>query len=182
MSLFLQIAITDEMRLPFEGGSVLSVFQCLVHDIPFEELETKSPTRGHDCLPRGYYKHANYVMFLTSPGEQTRLDEREPYVRYSPLAFEPERDSLGAPNHRSVKIGGSPFWVPAPNMSRCCCGADMRLVCSLPANLQFPREAAGPGQTNGRQDSYFLFTGLSTFIFACAMQCKPPAVVAIRQN
>ena len=51
MSLFLQLAMEDRFGLPFEAGSVLSVFQCIEHDDPFEELDTKSPKKRGDLLP-----------------------------------------------------------------------------------------------------------------------------------
>jgi hypothetical protein len=43
---------------------------------------------------------------------------------------------------------------------------------------------AAPGEQDQieRQDSYFLFPGLATCVFACAMRCEPQAVVAVRQN
>ena len=186
MSLFLQIAVADEMGLPFEAGSVLSVFQCLVHDDRFEELDAIAPTPGHDCLPPGYCRHANYAIFLATAGEQTQTGDREPDVRYSRLLLEPEPEpdpgSHAALNYRNIKVGGSPFWLRAPKLWRCSCGSDMRFFCSIPANLPFPREEGSANQTNGRRDSYFLFPGFSTCIFACAMRCKPRAVVAVRQN
>jgi hypothetical protein len=186
MALFLQLAVIDEMALPFEAGSVLSVFQCLVHDDPFEERDAKAPAPGHDCLAPGSCQHRNYALFLVGPGDQTQLDECEPNLRYSRLILEPEPEPAprtpAALNYPSIKIGGSPFWLHAPGLWRCSCGSDMRFLCSIPPNFPFPREAGSPDQTNGHQDCYFLFLGLSTYIFACAMRCKPSAVVAIRQN
>ena len=51
MSLFLQLAMEDRFGLPFEAGSVLSVFQCIEHDDPFEELDTKSQKNDGICCP-----------------------------------------------------------------------------------------------------------------------------------
>ena len=58
----------------------------------------------------------------------------------------------------------------------------MTFVCSLPENLQYPRVKGSPKQPNGRTDTYFLFLGLFTYIFACQGRCDPRAVVAVRQN
>jgi hypothetical protein len=186
MSLFLQFAVEDGMGLGFENGSTLSVFQCLKHDDPFEELDTRFPSKRDDCLPDAYWNHLNYAMFFTAPGGQRQLTQREPHIRYSRLSpvREPEPDSLShaAMNFRHVKIGGSPFWVQQPKLWRCSCGSDMQFLCSMPGDLHYPRAEDSPCQSNGRRDSYFLFLGLATYVFACLARCNPRAVVAVRQN
>jgi len=107
-------------------------------------------------------------------------------VDYSRLVIKPEPEppgkSVAALNYPHIKIGGSPFWVQKPKIWSCSCGAPMTFVCSLPENLQYPRVKGSPKQPNGRTDTYFLFLGLFTYIFACQARCDPRAVVAVRQN
>jgi hypothetical protein len=186
MSLFLQFDVEDGMGLSFENGSTLSVFQCLRHDDPFEELDTQFPGIPHNRLPQNYWDHRNYAMFFTAPGEQRQSTQCEPFVLYSKLVLEcepePDARSAAAMNFRDIKIGGSPFWIQQPRLWRCSCGSDMEFLCSLPGNLEYPRTAGSPRQTNGRQDSHFLFLGLFTYVFACRARCDPRAVVAVRQN
>jgi hypothetical protein len=186
MSLFMQFDIDDAMSLPFETGSTFSVFQCLKHDDPFEELDTRFPGEAAERLPENYWSHRNYAMFFAPPGGQRQSAEREPFVGYARLLFErepePDARSTAAMNFRSIKVGGSPFWVQKPKLWRCSCGSDMEFLCSIPGNLQFPRAEGSPRQTNGRQDSHFLFLGLATYVFACRSRCSPRAVVAVRQN
>lgn len=186
MSLFLQVAMEDRFGLPFEAGSVLSVFQCIEHDDPFEELDTKSPKKRGDLLPDDYWNHTNYALFFAAPDRARRLPQREARVHYSRLVIEPEPEppskSVAALNYRHIKIGGSPFWVQKPKIWSCSCGAPMAFVCSLPENLEYPRVEGSPKQPNGRANTYFLFLGLFTYIFACQARCDPRGVVAVRQN
>ena len=81
MSLFLQLAMEDRFGLPFEAGSVLSVFQCIEHDDPFEELDTKSPKKRADLLPDDYWNHTNYALFFASPACELRHRVVEDRVR-----------------------------------------------------------------------------------------------------
>ena len=186
MSLFLQFAMEDRFGLPLEAGSVLSVFQCIEHDDPFEELDTRSPKKRGDLLPDDYWKHSNYALLFAAPDRAQQLPEREAWVHYSRLVIEPEPEppskSVAALNYPHIKIGGSPFWVQKPKIWNCSCGAPMAFVCSLPENLQYPRVEGSPKQPNGRADTYFLFLGLFTYIFACQARCDPRGVVAVRQN
>src|SRR6516162_4317662 len=85
MSLFLQLAMEDRFGLPFEAGSVLSVFQCIEHDDPFEELDTKSPKKPRDPLPADYWNHTNYALLFAAPERARQLAEREAWVHYSRL-------------------------------------------------------------------------------------------------
>jgi hypothetical protein len=185
LALFFQFDVEDRFGLPFEEGSTLSLFQCLQHDDPFEELDTKSPG-PHDLLPNNYWNHRNYAIFFSAPGEQRQLDEREPFLKYSKLFFASENDpsprSAEALNYKNMKIGGFPYWIQKPKRWNCSCGANMEFLCSAPSDFQFPRVEGSPSQPNGRADSYFLFLGLSTYVFACRARCDPRAVVAIRQN
>jgi hypothetical protein len=178
MSLFFQTDLAD--------GATLGVFQCLNHDDPFETLDTLSPKKKNNRLPKDYWEHQNYAILLSAADAQQQLREREPSVGYSKLVFtqepEPDPQSGEALNFESIKMGGSPFWVQAPRIWSCSCGSEMEFVCSMPENLLYPKAAGAPRQTNGRQDSYFLFLGLSTYIFACKARCNPRAVVAVRQN
>jgi hypothetical protein len=187
LSLFLQVAVEDRFGLPFAPGSTLGVFQCVEHDDPFEELDTKAPRKRGAPLPDAYWQHANYALYFTGPGEQQQRGEREPFVSYSRLDFtaerEPKRGSVDALNYKSIKIGGSPFWVQKPKLWGCSCGAEMAFLCSIPGNLRFPRAEGSPRQPNVYSDGHhFLFLGLSTYIFACKAHCHPRAVVAVRQN
>ena len=186
MSLFLQLAMEDRFGLPFEAGSVLSVFQCIEHDDPFEDLDTKSPKKPANLLPVDYWNHTDYALFFAAPDRARQLPEREALVDYSRLVIKPEPEppgkSVAALNYPHIKIGGSPFWVQKPKIWSCSCGAPMTFVCSLPENLQYPRVKGSPKQPNGRTDTYFLFLGLFTYIFACQARCDPRAVVAVRQN
>ena len=187
LSLFLQVAIDEGFDLPFESGSTLSVFQCITHDDPFEDLDAKSPTKAKPRLPDRYWQHANYALYFTSPAQQQQLAEAEPYVTYSRLDFasepEPKPRSVEALNYRHIKIGGSPFWVQRPKLWQCSCGGEMAFVCSMPENLRLPRATGSPRQPNVYSDGFHhLFLGLSTYIFACKAHCHPRAVVAVRQN
>jgi hypothetical protein len=51
LALFVQIELEDRFGLPFESGSILSIFQCIKLDDPFEALVTQFPknpwTRRH---------------------------------------------------------------------------------------------------------------------------------------
>ncbi len=102
-------------------------------------------------------------------------------MRCSRLTLEVEPDPA-SPDHRYTKAGGPAFRAQGQKMWRCSCGSDMHFLCSLPAGLEFPREAGSPSQASGREDSYFLFRGCAILMFACAMPCKPRAVIAIRQG
>src|SRR5215813_2660886 len=64
MSLFLQLVIEDRFGLPFEAGSVLSVFQCIEHDDPFEELDTKSPKKTRESAARRLLEPRQLRAFL----------------------------------------------------------------------------------------------------------------------
>src|SRR5579864_537887 len=67
MSPFLQVAMEERFGMPFAPGSLLSVFQCVEHDDPFEDLDTKSPRKRGDQLPAGCWDHSNYALFFTPP-------------------------------------------------------------------------------------------------------------------
>ena len=185
LALFLQFDVEDGFGLPFERGSTLSIFQCLRHDDPFEELDAKSPA-PHEPLPDKYWLHASYAIFFVPPGQQRQLTEREPFLGYSRLVAQPEVEpaprSVEALNYKNMKIGGLPFWIQKPKLWNCSCGSAMAFLCSVPGDLPFPRTNGSPRQPNGRADSYFLFLGLSTYVFACRARCHPRAVVAVRQN
>ncbi|HLJ19510.1 MAG TPA: hypothetical protein VKU84_04895, partial [Stellaceae bacterium] len=84
--------------------------------------------------------------------------------------------------YKNIKLGGVPFWIQKPKHWNCSCGSTMEFLCSVPGNLPFPRAEGSPRQPNGRPDCYFLFLGLSIYIFACRARCHPRAVVAVRQN
>jgi hypothetical protein len=186
MSAFFQFDIDDSMGFLLKRGSTLGVFQCLHHDDPFEDLDTRFPSSSDECLPENYWMRRNYAMFLSPAASQHQSREREPCVIYSRLVLEQEREpairSHAALNFAAIKIGGAPFWIHAPKLWRCSCGSEMDFVCSVPANLTFPKEESCPRQTNGPQGSYHLFLGLSTYFFACRAHCDPRAVVAVRQN
>ena len=185
LALFFQLDIEDGFSLPFERGSTLSIFQCIQHDDPFEELDTKSP-KPHERLPDRYWLHANYAIFFAAPRQQHQLAEREPCLAYSRIATSPEVEpaprSVEALNYENIKIGGVPFWIQKPKRWTCSCGSAMEFLCSVPGDLAFPRAEGSPRQPNGRADSYFLFLGLSTYVFACRSRCHPRAIVAVRQN
>lgn len=185
LALFMQFDVDESFGLPFEGGSILSIFQCIKHDDPFEELDTKSP-KPHDRLPDNYWHHANYAIFFAAPGKQQQLADREPFLGYSKIItnaeIEPHARSAAALNYKNIKIGGSPFWIQKPKRWNCSCGSKMEFLCSMPGDLQYPRAEGSPRQSNGRADSYLLFLGLSTYVFACRARCHPLAVVAVRQN
>lgn len=170
LALFLQFDVDDSFGLPFERGSTLSIFQCTGHDDPFEALDTRSPKKPHNRLPDEYWDHSNYAIFIAAPGKQQQLTERDPSLTYSKLIFNSETEP------------GSPFWVQNAKLWNCSCGANMEFICSMPSNLQYPRAADSPRQPNGRENSHFLFLGLSTYVFACRARCHPRAVVAVRQN
>ena len=110
MSLFLQLAMEDRFGLPFEAGSVLSVFQCIEHDDPFEELDMKSPKKRGDPLPDYYWNHTNYALFFAEPDRAQQLPDREAWVHYSRLVIEPDPEppskSVAALNYPHIKIGG----------------------------------------------------------------------------
>ena len=186
LALFFQIELDDRFRLPFESGSILSIFQCIKHDDPFEPLDTQFPKKPDNRLPDHYWDHSNYAIFFSTPGEQRQLTECDPFLNYSKLLVnsesEPPARSVEALNYKDIKIGGSPFWVQKAKLWNCSCGANMEFTCSMPTNLQYPRAADGPRQPNGRENSHFLFLGLSTYVFACRARCHPRAVVAVRQN
>jgi hypothetical protein len=183
MSLYLQFDIGCGMGLRFENGSTLSIFQCLDHADPPEQRDTSNPERGHDCLPRNYWCHANYAIYFTLPDRQQQLPEREPHVRYSRLIFETESVVSAPPCRDSqiFRIGGSAFSNGTPGPWRCCCGSDMDFLCSVPGNLKFPRAGRSPSRRSGPRDPYFLFRGQPAWLFACTMRCKPRAVIAVRQ-
>jgi hypothetical protein len=184
LGLFFQFEVEDRFGLPFERGSTLSVFACIKHDDPFEELDTMDP-KPHDRLPDNYWNHLNYVIFFAAPGKQQQLPEREPFLECSKLIAHPESEPSGsveALNYKNIKIGGLPFWIQKPKRWNCSCGSKMEFLCSVPGDLSFPCAQGSPRQPNGRADSYFLFLGLSTYVFACRSRCHPRAVVAIRQN
>jgi hypothetical protein len=186
MALFLQVEMEDGFGLPFEPGSTLSVFQCIEHDDPLEPLDLREPKKANPALPKDYWQHANYAMFLSRRAASAQTAERDGDVGYSKLNFaaepEPEPMSRGGLGFQDIKIGGRPFWHQKPKLWACSCGSPMAFVCSTPSNLLFPRAEGGPRQTNGREAAHFLFLGLASYVFACEAQCDPRAVVAVRQN
>jgi len=186
MSLFLQFDVDDRVGLPFETGASLSVFQCIRHDDPLDRVNLLSPARPYDRLPAGYWDHPHYALFLTAPGQQQQLMEREPFVEYSRLDFTAEPDppprSVAALNYGNLKIGGLPFWIQRPQRWSCACGARMEFLCSMPGDLEYPKAAGGPRQPNARANSYFLLLGLSTYVFACRARCDARAVFPVTQN
>ena len=186
LALFVQIELEDRFGLPFESGSILSIFQCIKHDDPFEELDTLFPKKPYNRLPDQYWNHLNYAIFFSTPRGQRQFTDREAFLDYSKLIVnsenEPPARSVEALNYKNIKIGGSPFWVQKAKLWSCSCGANMEFVCSMPSNLQYPRTADSPRQPNGRVNSHFLFLGLSTYVFACRARCHSRAVAAVRQN
>jgi hypothetical protein len=186
MALFLQIEVADAFGLPFEAGSVLSVFHCIEHDDPFEDLDMRAPKRSAPALPANYWDHSNYAIRFTSPGHDHQLAEIDPSLVHSRLAFseevEPKPKSVQGLNFRDIRVGGSPFWIQKAKVWACSCGSEMTFVASVPGNLRFPRVAGSPKQPNGGPDTYFLFLGLHTYLFACNARCDARAVVAVRQN
>jgi hypothetical protein len=187
MSLFFQFEVEDSFNLPFEAGAILSVFQCINHDDPFEELDTRSPSKLNKRLPDNYWSHSNSALSFVPPGKQQLASQREPFVIYSQLVVASEDDqkprSVAALNYENIKIGGSPFWVQKPKLWNCSCGAEMDFLCSMPGNLKYPRAKGSPRQPNVYSDGHhFLFLGLSTYVFACRARCHSRAIVAARQN
>src|SRR5271170_2963547 len=114
LALFFQFDVEDRFGLPFERGSTLSLFQCLEHDDPFEDLDAMSPG-PHGLLPVNYWTHSNYAIYFSARSNQRQLDEREPFLEYSRLIFtsesEPGARSVEALNYRNIKIGGFPYWI-----------------------------------------------------------------------
>ena len=115
LALFVQIELEDRFGLPFESGSILSIFQCIKHDDPFEELDILLPKKPYNRLPDQYWNHANYAFFFSTPGSQRQFTDREAFLDYSKLIVncenEPPARSVEALSYKNIKIGGSPFWV-----------------------------------------------------------------------
>jgi hypothetical protein len=87
MSLFFQFDIADSLGLTIPVGATLTVFQCLIHDDPFEPLDTLFPKKSHKPLPENYRDHQNYAIFLRAPGDQRQVAEQEPWVEHSRLHY-----------------------------------------------------------------------------------------------
>jgi hypothetical protein len=51
---------------------------------------------------------------------------------------------------QEFKVGGQPSWAQTPEVHRCCCRAEMRLLCQVPENWPFPKRPDAPAQP----DSY----------------------------
>jgi hypothetical protein len=64
LALFVQIELEDRFGLQFETGSILSIFQCIKHDDPFEALDTQFPKNPYNRLPDQYWNHPNYAIFF----------------------------------------------------------------------------------------------------------------------
>lgn len=185
MSLFLQIDIEPSFGLSVPAGSVLSIFQCIAHDDPLEPVDLIAP-KNEEALAPDYWNRTYSALFLAAPDRQLQLAEREPHVEYAGLASqresEPPARSAEALNFKNIKVGGVPFWVQKPRQWRCSCGAKMSFLCSVPENTFFPCVAGSPAQPGGRAGRYFLFLGLSIYVFACSARCHPRALIPILQN
>lgn len=184
---FLQFDIAEEFNLPFASGSHLSVFMCPHHnDAPISYF-------GSRTLPNDYWKNGEfYRLILNPPNIKERLLDLEPHLLYQSLNFEEVEESISAEDFEvenyeigssGLKVGGVPFWIQEPEVYNCFCGAQMKFVCQIPEDFGFDKSPEAESHPDSfSADSYYLFLGNEVYIFACADQCNPLAVIAVAQN
>jgi len=184
LTAFFQTEIPDGLGGPFEPGSRLSVFACPTHDDIPGHIYTDGklePPPGQ--LPDRFWEDndGHYAAFLVKPSAETISHPSD--GRIMPVALALEVVDEEPEPELEFKLGGAPAFLQDAVEYRCCCGAPMALVCQLPPDLEIPIEPDAPRQPNGyADDTYVLFLGNATYLFACTRQCDPRAVLAVVQG
>ena len=208
MANFLQLDIPDLPQLTFAANLHLSISMCPVHNqcSTIFDREPQLPERfwlkremayvqgGGTMLYPIHYRatlHANSAHELTLPPDPW-ICERKLFLSATNELIDsewPMEPIAGAPPeyyHRSAlgcfKIGGFPSWLQDPEFRRCCCGANMRFICQIPAHYEFPITDAAPRQFDWWDvRSYRLFLGNQIYIFACEQRCCEDAVLVVNE-
>jgi hypothetical protein len=209
MTLFLQFDVRREFGLPFLPGSHMCVFMCPVHNDAPEMLNTSRqlPQRfwerrlmidGSTRFYELYLHHpGNSAGEVVHPSDEILLPKQLRFVLQDEVA---DDDAVTLRAHakyagvslsvgdvvggvQGFKVGGQPAWALAPEVHRCCCGAEMRFICQVPLDWPFAKLPEAPEQPDTfSNDDYSLFLGNETYVFACEAQCDPRAVHVVVQN
>lgn len=173
LTAFFQTEFPAGLDAPFVPGSRLTVFACPTHD----DVPATLPAGR---LPELFWERndGHYAAYFVKPAFDVMSHPSDGRITPVGLALEiVEEDALPEPG---FKIGGAPAIFDEPVEYWCPCGAQLALVCQLPAGLEIPIEPEAPRQPNGHSDdTYVLFRGKETYVFACANQCDPRAVLAV---
>jgi hypothetical protein len=193
--LFFQFDIDERFQLPFKTGSHLSMFMCIKHDEPtnpplWPSHTGKLPDNYWDCGEEGEVGHYQLIMNLPNSTEQV-LDIEERVI-LSSIKFEEEEEQITVcgPEGKTweigkqeFKVGGIPSWAQNPEQYQCSCGAEMKFICQIPQDFDFPKKPDAPNQKSTWSDKkYNLFLGNEVYIFGCSEQCNPNAVWPITQS
>jgi hypothetical protein len=186
MIFFFQFDIGKEADLPLKPGSHVLVFMCPIHnDIPSPLIDP-----GEKDLPAEYWNQdfGHYRLIMNkSPKNEVKL-QKESYLKAVSLKFtgdeEPvEWDGRKERGSDGFKLGGVPLWQDEPEFPRCSCGADMVFFCQIPPRFGFPKAPQAPVQPDAiSADTYTLFMGRATYLFACKDQCTPFSLYAVSQE
>lgn len=185
MALFFQFDVRKEFGLPFETGSHFSLFMCPKHNDAPDSYASGQP------LPRGYWDERRmigggprfYAALLHRPGAREKVLSIDPYIEPRALRFAKTEERPDRAGIQAFKTGGQPSWAQKPETHRCSCGAEMRFLAQVPADMGFQKRSEAPPQPDSfSADDYCLFLGNETYVFACEAQCDPRAVHVVVQN
>jgi hypothetical protein len=209
MTLFFQFDVREGFALPFVAGSHLCVFMCPVHNDAPEMLNAARQLRQRfwDRRRRIDGSTRFYELYLHRPGSSVSdvVHPPDEILRPKQLRFVlqdevADDDAVTLRAHekyagvslslgevvggvQGFKVGGQPAWAQAPEVHRCCCGAQMLFVCQVPLDWPFAKLPGAPEQPDSSSsDDYCLFLGNETYVFACEAQCDPRAVHVVVQN
>jgi hypothetical protein len=186
MVLFFQLDVPAD--IPVFGGDHLLVFQCRKHnDANYPLSGNQLPPLFWDSPPGGQLRFWQIFLHRGS----VSAAEPDPYLQPRPLTLHlvEERLDQDGCGRWEFKLGGAPAWIQDPEHCSCQCGADMVLLCQVPADLSFPKRPGQPDQppepdrpTTFVNDEYVLFLGNRVYIMACPAHCHPAAAWPILQN
>lgn len=181
LTAFFQTELPSGLESVFEQGSRLTVFACPTHDgVPGHPYTGRAESPPPGRLPERFWEDndGHYALYLVRQAFDVMAHPSD--GRITPVALAVEIVEEDAEPELGFKMGGMPALLDEPIAFDCACGAPMALVCQLPADLEIPIEPEAPRQPNGRSnDTYVLFEGLPTYLFACANQCDPRAVLPL---
>jgi len=186
MVFFFQLDIDKSSDLQLKPGSHLLVFMCPIHnDIPSRLMEY-----GDRTLPEKDWDwdFGHYALILNKPSKtEVKLDQANPLqlisFKYRELEEVIDWDGRTERGSAGFKLGGVPLWEGEAEFPTCCCGAEMVFVCQVPPGFGFPKLKGAAEQAECLMPgNYYLFMGLSVYLFACKDQCTPRSLYPVAQD